>query len=136
MSESISNSVKSSDECIAEAAPQKVNRHLLRRHFSEDVLGIGGSATGSKLGPRHRLQKTGSRFFQELNARHLLVNRISEGILFRDKDKVGYLDRSGSYIDPSANRDSDVLDVFTGRYNFFWKFSLWKGDRWKHHFLV
>jgi hypothetical protein len=86
MSKSISNSVKSSDECLVEAAPPKP-RHILRRHFSEDVLGVGGSGSNPKLGARHRLQKTGSRIFQELHPRHLLVHRISESSLMKDRDK-------------------------------------------------
>ena len=97
MSKSSSNSVKNSDECLVESHPAKPppHKHILRRHFSADVLGVGASGPGSKFpgnGPRNRLQKTGSRIFRELSPGHLLVSRMSDGNLFKnldkDKDKV------------------------------------------------
>jgi hypothetical protein len=89
MSQSNSNSVKNSDECLVEAKRRKP-RHILRRHFSEDVLGVAASSPGPRFpgnGARNRLQKTGSRIFEELNKGHRLVSRISDGNLLKDKDK-------------------------------------------------
>ena len=99
MSQSTSNSVKNSDECLVESRP--IKQHILRRHFSADVLGVGhlnpsssSSPSTKHAGPRSRLQRatTGSRFFQDLNLnpRSLLVSRISEANLLKDKDKVKY----------------------------------------------
>ena len=97
MSQSTSNSVKNSDECLVESRP--IKQHILRRHFSADVLGVGHLTPSSSSspstkhlpGPRSRLQRatTGSRFFQDLNLnpRSLLVSRISEANLLKDKVK-------------------------------------------------
>ena len=90
MSKSVSNSVKTSEECHVDAAPGPGprQRHILRRHFSEDLLRAGSSSSpSSKPGPKNRLQKTGSRIFRELNAGHLLVHKISEGNLLKEKVK-------------------------------------------------
>jgi len=92
MSKSSSNSVKDSDECLVEPNPAKrtPHRHILRRHFSADVLGAGATGPGAKFpgnGPRNRLQKTGSRIFRELSPGHLLVSRMSDGNLLKDKVK-------------------------------------------------
>ena len=97
LTQSTSNSVKNSDECLVETVPLK--KHILRRHMSADVLGVGSSTStpspSSKLpgnGPRSRLQRatTGSRFFRDLNLNpgHLLVSRISEANLLKDNNKV------------------------------------------------
>ena len=89
MSRSNSSSVKNSDECLVDSNPRRP-RHILRRHFSEDVLGVAASTPGSRFpgnGARHRLQKTGSRIFEELNKGHRLVSRLSDGNLLKDKDR-------------------------------------------------